>query len=249
MIAVLMYHRVRKPLANDPAPGLCVPPEVFESQLRQIISLKFHFVTLASLLECAPQRRTAIVTFDDGTEDNFTVAFPILKKLSVPATIFIVSDFVGQPNTYDRKSHGMHRLLTTDQMLEMAAAEVEFGSHTCTHPSLPSLDDESLERELADSRRALETLLARPVASIAYPYGHYDARVLAAANRAGYRLGCTTERGHNRNLSAPLQLKRIPISARVLGARLAYRLSRCYRWEHRFRARPPWHPGPTGAGT
>jgi len=238
MIAILMYHRVCEPKLSDPRPGLCVSPEVFDAQLREIAARGYRFVTFAELAERTPKGKLAVLTFDDGTEDNYHEAFPILKRHGASATVFVVTGLLGRPNAYAGSAvDGGHTILTSSQVAEMAAAGIEFGSHTCTHRSLPSLSDEELERELSESRRSLAAIVQREVLAIAYPYGHRDARVLAATGRAGYRFGCTTNRGRNSDLSASLLLKRIPMRNGIRGARLRYRLSRWYDLEHRLRRR------------
>lgn len=88
-------------------------------------------------------------------------------------------------------------LLSLDQIREMAAAGVEFGSHTLTHPWLPSVDDHRLLREVRDSKLRLEDLLGVEVPCFAYPFGAVDQRVRAAVVAAGYRLAFTTRAGLN----------------------------------------------------
>jgi len=238
LIAILTYHRVREPAANDPRPGLCVSPRVFDEQLRWLRRRGYRFTNVAELPHVEPAQKCVLLTFDDGTEDNHRVAFPILQEHGVTATIFVVAGLLGRANAYPGSSvDGGHTIMTAGQVAEMAAAGIEFGSHTCMHHSLPSLSDDELQRELVDSRRIIESIVGREALAIAYPYGHYDERVKAAAQRAGYRFACTTERGRNDDLADPLALRRIPMTNAVRGTRLAYRLSRWYALEHRRRRR------------
>lgn len=79
------------------------------------------------------------------------------------------------------------KLLSVEQMREMARYGVEFGSHTCTHPWLPSLTEDDLWHEVNDSKHRLEDLLGAEVGSFAYPYGGANAHVRVAVARAGYR--------------------------------------------------------------
>ena len=101
------------------------------------------------------------------------------------------------------------RAATWDQIREMAAAGVDIGSHTVTHPILPHVGDEQLARELTESRARLEQELGRAVTSFCYPNGDYDARVRNAVAHAGYRIAVTTEHGLNDRRKDPLALSRV----------------------------------------
>ncbi len=90
--------------------------------------------------------------------------------------------------------------LSWQQVREMAEAGVEFGSHTVTHPNLTQLSDAELDWELAESKRVLEERLQRPIETLAYPIGTtaaFDARVIAATERHGFKLGVTYVTGAN----------------------------------------------------
>jgi len=99
--------------------------------------------------------------------------------------------------------------MTWDQAREMAAAGIEIGSHTITHPILTQLDPVRLEYEVRQSRSRLEHVLDREVGLCCYPNGDYNARVRSAVERAGYRVAVTTEGGLNDRRSDPLALRRI----------------------------------------
>jgi peptidoglycan/xylan/chitin deacetylase (PgdA/CDA1 family) len=70
----------------------------------------------------------------------------------------------------------------------------EVGSHTCSHPYLPDLDDVALAQELRASKARIEAELGGECASLAYPYGGVDARVVGATRDAGYRWAATIPR-------------------------------------------------------
>jgi peptidoglycan/xylan/chitin deacetylase (PgdA/CDA1 family) len=92
------------------------------------------------------------------------------------------------------------RPLSWEQVCEMSAAGIDFGSHSVTHPNLTQLADADLRWELTESKRVLEGRLDRPIATLAYPIGTasaFDARVIAAAESAGFRLAATYLSGVN----------------------------------------------------
>ncbi|WKN47253.1 polysaccharide deacetylase family protein [Nocardioides sp. Arc9.136] len=158
--------------------------------------------------------RAVALTFDDGYASVVGTAWPLLRERALPATLFVVSGTLsGHRFPWDAHESapcrsGRLRTATAEELLAAAAEGLDIGSHTVTHPWLPALDDRTLEQELTGSRAVLEDLLGRPVRSLAYPTGGWDARVRAAAARAGYRVGVTVDRGLNTGRVDPLSLRR-----------------------------------------
>jgi hypothetical protein len=103
--------------------------------------------------------------------------------------------------------------LTWDEAREMDAAGVRIGSHTVSHPILPHVDDERLQRELRQSRERLEEVLGRSVELFCYPNGDLDARVRGEVERAGYTCAVSTVPGLNDLHDDPLALRRISTTA------------------------------------
>ena len=152
--------------------------------------------------------RSVIFTFDDAYDDFYTEAFPVLENHNFKATVFVVADRIGQTNLWDQaKGFRPRSLLSLAQMRDLQRRGVQFGSHTLTHPLLTTLSDKDLDCEVRDSKRKLEDILGSEVSCIAYPWGGVDGRVRAAAARAGYKIGMTTQDGLNR-CEDPLCLKR-----------------------------------------
>ncbi|MBD0291342.1 MAG: polysaccharide deacetylase family protein, partial [Thermoleophilia bacterium] len=88
---------------------------------------------------------------------------------------------------------------------------VALAPHTCTHPSLPTLDDDTLASELRGSREELEQRTGRPAELFAYPYGRYDARVVAAVEKAGFTAACGVRPGPNESSTPPFELRRYEV--------------------------------------
>jgi peptidoglycan/xylan/chitin deacetylase (PgdA/CDA1 family) len=105
-------------------------------------------------------------------------------------------------------------LMTVEQVRDLHRRGHEIGSHTVSHPLLPQQNDGDLQDELAQSRERLREWLGEPVAGIAFPNGDCDVRVVAAAESAGYRYGCATQRGRNRPGWDRMRLKRIHMDPR-----------------------------------
>ncbi len=107
----------------------------------------------------------------------------------------------------------MHRSCTVAELRELAARRhVEIGAHSFSHPVLSSLSDEAEEEEIAGSKEALESLLAKPVEAFSYPYGlpgQYNARTISHARRAGFRVACTAGADTVRAMTDSMQLPRL----------------------------------------
>lgn len=190
-VPVLMYHRIGDPPEGSRLAKLWVRAADFRRHL-EVLQQEGYETVFASRLaepESLPAK-PAVVTFDDGTADNYEAAFPVMKDLGAKATVFLVADWMGRRNGWeDPALEPWQRTLTWEQVRVMQdSGLVEFGSHTMTHPDLRGLDDERLAWELSESKRRLEAALGRRVAAFAYPFGAgaYDPRVRAAARAAGY---------------------------------------------------------------
>ena len=248
-------------------------PEEFAWQM-EYVQRRFEPVTFAQIADALdgegvlPKRAVAI-TFDDGFFDLHTHAFPILRRLGMPATMFVSTDYVDQSQPFwfdlvawlimqappasirltptsepvpaadsdaarrvavvktlkwlkncdqsectaavaalceqfpDEVAKGRAQLgrgLTWDQVREMAAGGIEFGSHTASHCCLTKVEPQQLDRELVHSKRRLEQQLGKPITAIAYPFGGraaFDDTVIAAVRRAGYRVAASYMPGVN----------------------------------------------------
>ena len=143
--------------------------------------------------------RAFLLTFDDGYADTADVAMPVLRAEGVPATVFLVADWIdGPPASPRARSH-----MTRTDIRAWLDAGLQVGSHTATHRNLGSLDEAAVGEELARSRRVLSDLVGRPVDHFACPWGvagrDFDpVRTPALARECGYRSFFTTRRGHAR---------------------------------------------------
>jgi peptidoglycan/xylan/chitin deacetylase (PgdA/CDA1 family) len=190
-VLVLCYHAVSE---RFPA-ALSVTPTAFERQLALLSRAGYRGATFADAVR-ARSGRTVAVTFDDAYLSVLELAKPMLDEVGFPATVYAPTAYLdtpGQPLKWDgiEQWHGGEHErelvpMSWDQLRELADAGWEIGSHTCTHPHLTQVDDDALRRELVESRATVEERMGRPCATLAYPYGDYDERVVEAAAAAGY---------------------------------------------------------------
>lgn len=263
-LVVLAYHRIVD--LGDEREFPCDPElvsasvEGFEQQM-EFVRSKWNPLSMSALLHAIEHGkrlppRSALITFDDGHVDNYTHAFPVLRRLKLPATVFLSTNYIGGSaqiwfdrictllyfapagriqlpgltlqvalgNVDTRRQAATRALdllkklpdlercnvvqqfethfgryvpfgvatqpaLNWDQVREMGEGGFEFGSHTVSHPILSMLDEESIRRELAESRAQIERETGKPCRVLAYPVGKpyaFDDRVKRVARECGY---------------------------------------------------------------
>lgn len=222
--AVLCYHDV----GTDPDPAdYSVSPGQLRAQLEAILGWGLQVVELSEIVERLDTGRDldglVAVSFDDGLLGVLGGALPVLEDLAVPATVFVVTDLDGVPAPFWPEAS---RTLCADELRALVAAGIRLGSHGRTHASLPELDDDTLRRELVDSRAAIAELTGTAPETIAYPFGHQDARVRRLAAEAGYRAGFTFSFGRVVPGTDPYAIPRFCMGPGHHRARLAYHLAR-----------------------
>lgn len=168
--------------------------------------------------------RTVVITFDDGYADNLAACEQLVRR-GMRATWFIVSGSVGRAPAWPDEGRPAGRLLGADDLRAFQSAGMEIGSHTVNHVRLTEVDDARIEDEMRRSKAELEDLLGATVASLAYPYGAFDARCIDAARRAGYRSACTTRTGWALHDKSAFELRRLTVFNLDTPARLARKLS------------------------
>lgn len=182
-----MYHSV----SENKDDRLTVSPVRFAFQMQFLIERGFKVVSLQEacrrLNSHEEDERTIVLTFDDGLRDFLTNAAPVLRRYQLPATLFIVTGRLGGVSQWSSARRD-GQLLTRDELIELKAQGFSFGSHTCTHRDLRTLDEAALKRELADSLAAIAAL-GETFIPFAYPGGTFTQRERDAVERAGYDCG------------------------------------------------------------
>ena len=175
---ILLYHRVLRPeeVPPDVDHGIYVTTSTFETHLR-FLSRTFDVVDLDDLLAWREGRRRfskppCAITFDDGWIDNYTNAFPLLRRYGMSATIFLITSQIGSAD-----------FVTWDHVREMEGAGIRFGSHTVNHPVVLGLSSDELEVELSESKRQLLERTTRPSCWFCYPKGYNNEAARQAARR------------------------------------------------------------------
>lgn len=204
-IPVLLYHHVSDD--GTDMPELTVSAAEFERQMRLLKDTGFETITLDEFLgymKGQPAKlpeKPIVLTFDDGYEDNFTTALPILEKFRFKAALFMVGINI------DRAKR-----LSSPQLREMAANGFGIEGHSMTHPDLTGLGNDKLRWEIVQSKKLAEQATHQKVLGFAYPGGFYNLQTLQAVESAGYECAFTVLTGLNRAGRDDLfLLRRIPV--------------------------------------
>ena len=191
-VPILMYHHLKDICESDDSEcqQLTVTPQDFRDQVAYLNDNGYHTITFAELLAAFDGKASlpanpVIITFDDGWDDIYHVAYPILRDHGQRATFFISTNWITN----------VEGVVGWDQIKEMSQGGMEFGSHSSTHPYLTESDPDALAWEIEASKAALEEHTGLPVTTMAYPFGLYDDTVIAALQAAGYRAACTIDPG------------------------------------------------------
>ncbi|MFH1245578.1 MAG: polysaccharide deacetylase family protein [Candidatus Omnitrophota bacterium] len=186
-VPMLMYHYIEE---NGKYSSLSVSPESFRRQVEFLHRNKYNVISLAEFVSAAYNkeklpRKSVVITFDDGYEDNFTCAYPVLRAYHIPATIFVIVNSIGEKG-----------YLSYAQIKEMLdSGIIDIGSHTLEGDYLPGKSREHIEREIGLSKKILEARLNRKIDFLCYPIGGFTPQMQDIVRKNGYIAACTTNRG------------------------------------------------------
>lgn len=220
---ILMYHMIKEHTGGK-FKGLRVSPFMFEKQIKYLSENGWHFFTMNELIaqKGSLPEKSVVITFDDGYEDNYTNALPILQKYNAKATIYLVVDRHDREWSSRRKAKNntgelMREPKLTDEQIGkmLQSGLIEIGSHTVTHDNLTKLCREKKEEEIKKSKEMLEKKFSIRCDSFCYPFGLFDTVDWKLVRDAGYTNATTTDNGIDDIQSTnPYLLKRITVSGK-----------------------------------
>ena len=214
-IPILMYHSIGDVSAES---RFTLPTVLFEQQMRTLKDLKYHVVNLDDAIAALEGTsvlagKSVAITFDDGFQDTFENAVPVLRGFGFTATFFLVSQLMGRSSAWmEREGYPSAHLMNWANARELLRDGFVLGSHSKTHPSLKLLEDAAICDEIDGSKRDLEDQLGVPIRYFAYPYGHLDDRARDVVERSGYVAACSTQSGFNNVSTDRWGLRRLEIN-------------------------------------
>ncbi|HEX8075610.1 MAG TPA: polysaccharide deacetylase family protein, partial [Thermoleophilaceae bacterium] len=178
----------------------------FRRQMRALLRAGYRTITQRQLFDAvyraaALPRRPVIVSVDDGYVDDVTEILPVLRRLRMVATFYVITGRTHEAG-----------FLSARQIRSLERAGMDVGAHTRTHPDLPSLAAEGLRAEVSGSARDLRRILGHPVYWFAYPAGAFDERTIGAVRRAGFLMAVTTQPGSSVSSTAPFAIPRLRVN-------------------------------------
>lgn len=209
---ILTYHSI-----SEGSSPLQISPSLFAGQMQWLCD-HARVASLTEVVNALADRsplpeRTVVLTFDDGFYDFYSSAAPVLRRLNLPATLFLLTGLCGKTNNWpgqDASWISRHSLLDWQQVAELAQQGFNFGAHSISHPVLPSLAAEKVKHEIADSQAELRERTGQPVDFFAYPYGRWSPAVRAVVQEH-FRAACSTGAGVVQPDADPFALPRVDV--------------------------------------
>lgn len=228
VVPIITYHNVSPEYPEGALNN--VRPESFDRQMKFLKDNQYNVIAFDEYVQGIKSgkvfsRNSVIIHFDDGFEDNYLHAFPILKSYQFPASIFLISDSVG-----------LDHFLKWDQIKVMDKEGIDFGAHTRRHVYLPQASIDVAVDEIRGSKRIIEEHLGHAVKYLVYPSGGFNDGVKKIVIEAGYQAASTTNRGRDPLNKDLFELNRIRIKnadnsftmwAKLSGYYNLFRKSRC----------------------
>jgi peptidoglycan/xylan/chitin deacetylase (PgdA/CDA1 family) len=204
-VPILMYHHIASAPAGADAIrlDLSVSPVVFTQQMDYLQSHGYQTVSLADLVNrlargIALPAKPVVLTFDDGYDDNYSQAYPILRRHGFSGEFFLITNAVGNPD-----------YMTWDQAIEMSRHGMSIQAHGRTHADLAVSSAGDATWQIAGSRAIIEEKIGAPVQFYCYPSGRYSAQTIDILRAKGYVAAVTTAYGATHSPSGLFELSRV----------------------------------------
>lgn len=206
-IPIINFHHIDFAQANlgKIAKSFYIEPSKFEEILQDLLDNDYHPVFMSEIVKYLedkklPQEKIMAITFDDGNEDFYSQAWPILQKLKIKTNQYIMTGVRGK------------NWLAPEQIVELdKSGLVEIGSHTVWHPYITRISKERQLSELKNSKEFLDKLLNKNINVICYPFGLHNHQIEELAKQVGYEAGLTFDKDAWQNPNNLLELKRISV--------------------------------------
>lgn len=179
--SILMFHSINSDQDNR--------NDLYNFELNKFLEFLIYLKENSNLqivpLDHSIKRKDTIsITFDDGRDDNYHIVFPILKKLQIPATIFIISDTVDLSDKY----------LNSTQIKEMSDSNlIDFQVHGKSHKPFTDLSNKQLINEINICKKKIEIITGKKVSHLSLPHGKYNKDIINTINKQGFNIICNSQ--------------------------------------------------------
>ena len=204
-IPILMYHSV----AHNNV-FFTIKLKTFEKQMKYLKDKDYNVIKLSDLISFLGSnkelpKKTVVLTFDDGFEDNYTNVFPVLKKYNFPAAIFLITGLINKE--MNNSQNIPLKILNWEQIQEMhQSGLIDFQPHTVNHQEIN-------EEEIINSKKDIEERLNKKCEYFAYPRGVYNDEVIEILKNNGFKASRTVENGKVNKDDDLFKLKRVSVNS------------------------------------
>ncbi len=193
-VPIFIYHSIRPDYPGESAniKAFTLTPEQLDEQLAYLAHNGYTTISLDDLARdiaagtTTPVKKPVVLTFDDGWQNEYVYAFPLLTKYHLTATFFVFTNPINNKNPH---------YMTWDELRQMHTAGMTIGDHTVFHPYLSSLTPEQLRTEVLDAKATIEKEIGVPVTDFASPFGYSDEALTTLLKQSGFVTGRTTYKG------------------------------------------------------
>ncbi len=183
------------------------PVQLFRTHLEFLANEGYQPVSFQHVAESLTSTtglpsKPMVITIDDGHQSVARFALPLLAEFGFSSELFVIPSRVGQPGYLD-----------WDTLGKLSQSGMAVQSHGLTHRYLTKLTPEEVRYELSESKRLIDLNIGKQTLALAVPMGRYPEGLNRELSDVGYKIGCTSTYGLNRNLTSLLALERIMIKA------------------------------------
>lgn len=190
-VNILLYHQIGDaPNQYTNLDCFCRTSE-FYLQMEFLSNSGYKVITLTQALDYMfnhkiTDQKLIVLTFDDGCERFYDIAFPILEKFGLPSTIYPVAGYLGKTASWGSLRNPDLRILTGSMISELYKLGVEIGAHTMDHVKLTNIQKEDAIYQVKKSKETLEQILGEGIHSFAYPHGDFNGEIIEIVKEAGF---------------------------------------------------------------
>lgn len=193
---ILLYHQIGHEASSLSNLDCFCRTDQFLAQMKflrqsnyEVISMKEAYDRI--FINKRALKNSVVLSFDDGFESFYDIAFPILQECELPSIVFPVSGLLGKFASWINPPDTSMRVMTKNQLQEVSRYGVEIGSHTVNHPRLTQLAMDEAFDQIYTSKFFLEDIIGSKITAFAYPHGCYNEAVVESVQKSEYECALT----------------------------------------------------------
>ena len=239
-VPILMYHSIAsgRMQGGHPYFETSTHPSVFSNHMKFLHDNGYSNLSLQDLIlhqsaDKRLERKSVVITFDDGFRDFLSEAFGVLDQYDYSATVFLPTGFMQKEGNMRLKSK---EYLSWSEISKLSQNGIDFGSHSVNHLDLYALRKSEIEFEIRESKEAIEKEIGTSIRSFSYPYA-FPAQDMAfkkylrdTLEKYGFNCCATTNIGTTSLTEKSFFLKRLPVNTFDDSKLLAAKLAGGYDW-------------------